>query len=315
MLDVVYAEAEPSLARQDGPLSEPLLTFLTTQQIRNHPRWMLARNGYMQAAVNNQGSDPAIRRLMQDIARVVLFNIILGLNEASGKARDSWPTVNRIREAFEPFGLASPRRFDEMIARLRTVGLIELQPAPVDKRIRLVVPTARMIAEDYAWQDTNMRGLAVLRPESRDYDEVFSHNPLYRLIHRAIGAELHATARNILDVEINPLVAFLVRQDGTKIVFSYLLAAIEGGDTSRASLSYETVSARSTTSRTHVRNLVNALEQAGYLKLHGRGGHDMELMPALWEQTQQFSAAILSGNDYWWQLARQRVAAFDQSTQ
>ena len=314
MLEEVKTQVGRSLIHQDGPKTLPV-AFLTTQQIRAHPRWMLARDGFMQAAIDNRGADPAIRRLMQDITRIVLFNVILGLNEARGETRDSWPTVNRIREAFEPFGLASPRRFDEMIARLRAVGLVELHPAPNDRRIRLVIPTARMIAEDYAWQDTIMRGLAVLRPESHDYDEVFSHNPLYRLIHRAIGAELHATARNILDVETNPLVAFLVRQNGTKIVFHYLLDAVEGGDTARVSLSYEAVSVRSTTSRTHVRNLVKALEAAGYLKLHGRGGRDVELMPAVWEQTEQFIAAILSGNDYWWQLARQRVAAFEQSTQ
>lgn len=293
----------------------PQVSYLTIEQIRAHPRWHLARDSYMQMAVDSHSADPAIRRVMQDIARIVLFNLIISLYEAAGEARSTWPTVKRIREVFEPFGLASPRRFDEMIARMRSIGLIELHPAPSDRRIRLVVPTPAMIAEDYAWHDINMHGLTVLLPESRDYDEVFAHNPLYRKVHRAISTGLHPTARDILDPANNPLVAFLVRQDGTKIVFGYLLAALSDGDPTRVSLSYEAISARIATSRTHVRNLVRALEEAGFMKGNGRGGRDIELLPPLLEQAELFIAGVLSGNDYWWQLTRQRIAAMGQSTQ
>lgn len=303
-------------ARQNEPVKvPPAVDYLSIEQIRAHPRWPLARDCYMQMAAASRSADPAIKRLMQDIARVVLFNVIIGLHEARGAARNTWPTVNRVREAFEPFGLASPRRFDEMIARMRMVGLIELQPDRSDKRLRLVVPTPRMIEEDYAWQDLNMRALAVLRPESRDYDEVFSHNPQYRKAQRTISAGIHSNAQDILDTNANPLVAFLVRQDGPTIIFNYLLAAIEGGDKSRVSLGYETISVRGSTSRTHVRNLVRSLEAAGFLIRHGQGGQDIELMPHLWEQVERFIASIMSGNDYWWQLTRARVAAFQQSTQ
>ena len=299
-----------------GPgTSLPAVRSLSTTEIRSHPRWTLARDCYMQMALDSQRPDPAIRRVMQDIARIVLFNIIIGLHEARGEARRTWPTVNRIREAFEPFGLASPRRFDEMIARMRSIGLIQLLPVPSDRRMRLVVPTARMIEEDYIWQDFNMRALAVLRPDVRDYDEVFSHNPVYRQAQRILSVELLAVAQYILDTDANPLIGFIARQDGSKIVFHYLLAALEGGDPSRVSLGYEAVSSRVSTSRTHVRNMVDALEAEGYLKRRGRGGRDIELMPLIWEQAEQFISAVLAGNDYWWQLARARVAAFEQSTQ
>ena len=293
----------------------PPLAFLSIAQILAHPRWPLARDCYIGMALDTSGPDPAIKRLMQNVARIVLFNIIVGLHEARGPSRKTWPTINRIRETFEPFGLASPRRFDEMIARMRTVGLIELQPAPSDRRIRLVVPTERMIAEDYAWQDFNMRALAVLQPESRAYDEVFSHNPLYRQAQRIVSAGIFHKAQDILDPDANPLVPFLARQDGTKIILSYLEAALACGDPSRVSLSYETVSSRISTSRTHIRNLIELLEADGYLKRHGKGGNDIELMPELWRQAELFIASILSGNDYWWQLTLARVASLEQSTQ
>lgn len=292
----------------------PRLAFLSIEQVRNHPRWTIARDSYLQLTMDGHGPDPTIRRLMHDIARSVLFNI-LSLHAVQVEARESWATVNRIREVFAPFGLASPRRFDEMIARLRQVGLIELRPAPSDKRLRLVVPTARMIEEDYAWQDHNMRPLAVLLPESQDYDAVFSHDPLYRHALRAVCAGIMVNARTILDVEANPLIAFLMRQSGGRIIFSYLIAALAGGDPLRVSLRYEDVSIHAGTSRTHVRNMILALEAAGFLQRHGRGGHDIELRPELWEQADRFIASVLSGNDCLWQLTRARVDAIRQSTQ
>ncbi|WP_139198787.1 hypothetical protein [Devosia sp. YR412] len=291
------------------------MSFLSAAQIRAHPRWALARDYYMQVLVQSHSPDPAIRRVMQDIAGLVLFNLIIALYEARGEARESWPTITRIREVFATFGLASARSLDEMLARMRQIGLIELQTAPGDKRVRLIKPTARMIAEDYAWHDNHMRALAVLQPDSRDYDAVFSHDALHRQVHRAISNGLHDTAFDILDVENNPLVAFIMRQDGAKIIFSYLQQALAGGDPSRVSLNYTTASERIFTSRTHIRNLLSALEDAGMLRRHGTGGNDIELMPALWEHGDYFIASMMSGNDRWWQMTRQRVAAIDQSTQ
>lgn len=303
-------------APHEGQGAEPhALVYMKTAEILAHPRWPQARDSYMRVLVQSHSEDPAIRRVMQDVAGLVLFNLIIALYEARSEARNTWPTITRIREAFSTFGLASARSVDEMLARMRHIGLIELLPAPADKRARLVRPTARMIAEDYAWHDNNMRSLALLRPDSRDYEAVFSHDPLHRQVHRAISNGLHETAFDILDIENNPLVAFIMRQDGAKIIFSYLQEALANGNPSRVSLSYTTASERIATSRTHIRNLLSALEEAGMLRLNGQGGNDIELLPDLWKYADYFIASVTSGNDRWWQMTRQRVAAIDRSTQ
>nr|WP_314257196.1 hypothetical protein [uncultured Devosia sp.] len=301
----------------DGPESGPrsATRFLSTQDVLAHPRWPLARDCYIKVLVGSHSPDPAIRRVLQDVAGLVLFNLIIAIYEARGEAKSTWPTVNRIRESFATFGLASDRSADEMLARMRQIGLIELHTAPGDKRMRLVQPTARMVAEDYAWHDNHMRALTVLLPDSRDYEAVFSHDPLHRQVHRAISNGLHDKAFDVLDTEVNPLVGFLMRQDGAKIIYGYLQEALAGGDPLRVSLSYSTAAERIDTSRTHIRNLLTALEESGLLRRHGRGGNNIELMPDLWRHADYFIAGMMSANDRWWQLTRSQVAEIQRSTQ
>ena len=304
----------------DGPgavrsSTRPAIKFLSTEQILAHPRWPEARDCYIKVLVSSHGRDPAIRRVMQDMAGLVLFNLIVAIYEARGPSRESWPTIHRIREAFATFGLASSRSTDAMLARMRQIGLIEMQAAPDDKRVRLVRPTPRMVAEDNAWHDNHMRALAVLLPESRDYDALFSHDALHRQVHRAISNGLHEKAFDVLDTAVNPLVGFLMRQDGARIIYSYLQAALAGGDPLRVSLSYASASRQIDTSRTHIRNLLTALEEAGLLHRHGEGGESIELTPELWRHADYFIAGMMSANDRWWQLTRHHVAEIQQSTQ
>lgn len=295
--------------------SPPPVAHLSTDQIHAHPRWPLARDCYIKVLIGGHGRDPGVRRLMQDMAGLVLFNLIIAIYEARGEARDSWPSINRIRETFATFGLASDRSVDAMLARMRQIGLIELQAAPGDKRIRLVQPTARMVEEDNAWHDNHMRALTVLLPESRDYDAVFSHDPLHRQVHRAISNSLHDKAFDVLDTTVNPLVSFLMRQDGAKIVFSYLQAALAGGNPLQVSLSYADASTQIGTSRTHIRNLLAALEGGNLLRRHGEGGDNIELSPELWRHADYFIAGMMAANDRWWQLTRREVARIQRSTQ
>lgn len=308
--------AGPETAGTRGTASSsPALAYLSIDQVLAHPRWPLARDCYIKVLIDGNGRDPATRRVMQDVAGLVLFNLIIAIYEDRGETRDRWPTIHRIRETFGTFGLVSDRSTDAMLARMRQIGLIELQSAPGDKRVRLVRPTARMVEEDNAWHDNHMRALSLLLPESRDYDPLFAHDPVYRQVHRAISNGLHENAFDVLDTEVNPLVGFLMRHDGARIIYSYLQAARADGDPLRVSLSYADASSQIGTSRTHIRNLLAALEEHNLLRRHGEGGEDIELTPALWRHADYFIAGMMSANDRWWQLTRLRVAEIQRSTQ
>lgn len=288
---------------------------LTIAQVLAHPRFPLARDHYMQVVVNSHNTDPAIQHLMHEIGRVVLFNIILGLH-ALQRHDDpaTWLTVGALREAFMPFGMASPRRFDQILARMRAIGLVTLEPAPGDRRRRLVAPTTKMLEQDLTWLADHMSPLTVLLPDCRDYDPALNHDRRYQRAQRIISTQNYGRAQAALaaDPRVMP---FLVRQDACKIVFIYLLAAAAGGDPHRASLPFEAAARQLTTSRTHVRNLMLDMQAAGLVQLHGKGGRDIEISPALWHGIEQFLAHAMSGHDFVWQCARRLIAAENQSTQ
>ncbi len=308
---------QEATASADSPheVIAALPPHLTTEQILAHERFALARNHYMQVAVDSHSTDPAIKHLMHEVARVVLFNIILG-RHALQRDDDpaTWLTVGALREAFMPFGMASPRRFDQILARMRSIELITLAPAPHDRRLRLVVPTAKMFEEDLDWLAVHMSPLAVLRPDCRDYDPALNRDRRYQRAQRIASTRHYAHARKTLAID-ERVMPFLMRQDAGKIVFIYLLAAAAGPDPLRVSLSFEAAARQLTTSRTHVRNLMLDMQAAGLLRLHGKGGRDIELTPALWRGIDLFLASAMSGHDFVWQSARRLIAAENRSTQ
>jgi hypothetical protein len=318
----------PTALRRLGDDGSPMPSHATTEAILSHPNFALARNHYMRTMVTSHPADPAMRHLMSEIARNVLFNIILGhAARQDDEKPETWLTVGRLRNLFMPFELASPRTFDQMLARMQVVGLVNLESARNDRRRRLVIPTPRMIEEDLHWLADHMSPLAVLFPKRDDYQPALDHDRRYQRAQRIISTHNYGTARDIIKrqdavtsllLRQDAVTSLLLRQDANKIVYLYLLTAWEGGDPHRTSVSFEAVASRLTTSRTHVRNLLTDLQDAGMLVMHGRGGKDVEIMPGLWRVVDLFLAASMSGHDLVWQLARRMVAGEDlaaQSTQ
>ncbi|WEJ58111.1 hypothetical protein [Devosia sp. FJ2-5-3] len=302
------SQSADDLPRLLSDIAAELPPYATTEDILSHPRFALARNHYMRVMIDSYKADTALRHLMHEMGRNVLFNIILGQDALKNPDDPStWPSVGSLRDVFMPFGLSSPRSFDDTLARMQIIGLIEIIPAPDDRRRRLVVPTEKMIREDLIWLADHMSPLAVLFPERDDYLPALSHDREHQCAQRIISTQNYGEAYEIL-TPTDPILALLLRQDAMKILFSYMLAAQDTGG-SRASLPYQDVANRTSTSRTHVRNLLYDLEKMDMVKLHQRGGRDVEITPALWSIIDYFLAKSMSGHDLVWQVARQIVAA------
>lgn len=314
-----FLEGQPGgngTMRQEAPVlsrleSDPagLPDYVTVEQVLAHPRFALARNHYMRAMVDSYRTDPAMQHLMHEFARTVLFNIILGYH-ARQVDEDGFTSlsVGMLRDIFMPFNLASPRSFDQMLARMQVIGLVTITPAPEDRRRRLVTPTPKMIEEDLDWLADHMSPLAILLPERDDYEPALQRDIRYQRAQRIVSTQNYGGARDILGPE-DPILTLFQRQDATTIIYTYLLAAWEGGDPFLVSLPYETAARSLSISRTHVRNLLTDFQAAGLLTLGGSGGRDIAIQPALWHVVDLFLARSMSGHDLVWQLARQIVAA------
>src|SRR5262249_45500138 len=69
---------------------------------------------------------------------------------------------------------------------------------------------------------------------------------------------------------------------GYMFLAALLVAAGTGQEASHATISYAEIGDRFGYSRTHVRQVMTDAEAAGLVRLHGRGGHDVEVRPVLW---------------------------------
>ena len=78
------------------------------------------------------------------------------------------------------------------------------------------------------------------------------------------------------------VMVFFNRPGGYMFLAALLVAAMDGADGSHAAVSYADVGERFGYSRTHVRQVLMDAEAAGLVRLHSRGGHNVEILPALW---------------------------------
>jgi hypothetical protein len=83
-------------------------------------------------------------------------------------------------------------------------------------------------------------------------------------------------------------------------------------DHPHAAVPYGDVGDRFGVSRTHVRRLLVAAEEAGLVKLHARGGHRVDILPRLWSSHDRGIAGGMYLGDIIYKAATLEVACCSQ---
>jgi hypothetical protein len=194
--------------------------------------------------------------------------------------RETWLTIGRLKKEMAHFGFASPRQIDHLVARLAAVGFLQQLSSAQDRRVILLKPTEKMLAHDRDWLAAHFAPLTILRPHS-DYGLVMRGDAVFlmELRRRSIqylplAAELMATTPDML--------MFFGAAAGHIVLAALLHAALSEPDRLHAPLPYAAAGDRFGVSRTHVRKLLEKAQAVELVKLHGRGGHLVEILPRLW---------------------------------
>lgn len=262
-------------------LGQPLR--ITINDILSHPRLAEARRAYLDAFLKVYEGDQFMVRLLIESGRFFVYYIILLLESAYDPARrETWPTIGLVKQTMAAFGLerASDRHIDDLIARLCTAGCLESRPSEEDRRVRILTTGERLRQHDRDWLAANYTHLALLYPQ-HDYREVLPCDPRFQVIHRRASIPFMSLG-SALSADIPDVMMFFDHAAGPMIISALLQSAMAHGDESAVELSYADVGDRFGVSRTHVRELLAAAEERGLLKLHGRGGSSVELLPRMW---------------------------------
>ena len=254
---------------------------LRFEDIVSHPRISEARRAYLSSFLDVYEGDPFLVRLLLEAGRFLVFHSAAVLEAAQKPSRrETWFTVAALKRQLSMFGFASARQVDHLLARLCEVGFITRSRSPDDKRVQLLATTDKLRSHHTRWLAAHYVPLAKLYPE-HDYRPVLSHDRDFHVLHCRSCLPLTAVSARLMMTLPNTLL-FFTHAAGPLIQNAILKSAMDADDP-RASVSYFDVADRFGVSRTHIRNLMSSAESAGLIRIVGRGGRHIEILPRHWE--------------------------------
>jgi hypothetical protein len=278
----------------------------SSDDILAHSRFPAARTAFVDAVLGLYEGDAFLNRLLLEASRMVIFTSIISLHAGYNEAdRTTWPTMSLLQEVMTQFGLASPRRIEDLVARLIHCGLLESVVSWRDRRVRILTPTARMLSLDQDWLSAHYQPLHAMFPDP-GYASPVRRDPGFQQEHRLVAIGFFALGAQILAG--NPAMMLFLSRDVGVMVLIKLIQMMGDRERSPEGLSYTDLGARFGVSRTHVRWLLQDAEQAGLVSLSGRGGRFVELKPAVLQAFDRFVAESMSGHDLLFRLAIGRIA-------
>ncbi len=239
-----------------------------------------ARRLYVDRFLAIYGDDPFMARLLIETGRYLVFLVAVVLSAGHDPARrETWFTVGRLKQAMAVFGMASERQIDHLVGRLTAVGFMTAEPAEGDRRVRILKPTDPMLAHDRAWLAAHYAPMTVIG-RFDDYAPVMRADPAYQVEQRRTSIAFLPLSGKLL-ATMPDLMLFFNHAAGHVVSASLIRAAMDAHDL-HAAVPYGDLGERFGVSRTHVRKIVMEAEDAGLVRLHGRGGHAVEILPRFW---------------------------------
>jgi DNA-binding MarR family transcriptional regulator len=286
-----------------SPSQAVLSSVHTSEEILAHPRFPEARAAFVDAVLALHEGDQFRSRLLSEAMRQVTFNMIVSMHLRHDMTdRSTWPTLRRLKDEISRFGLASPRRIDALVARLARFGYVESHPSEQDGRIRILTPTAKMMALDREWLFYHHVPLHVIFPKP-GYPEPIARDAAFQRVQRLVAIEFSAKGADIMAG--NPAVMRFMNRDSGVLILIKLIQVQAAGD--GKGVTYQDIGLRFGVSRTHVRLLMEDAAQHGDVSLSGRARRLVELQPSLLQAFDRFLAEVMSGHDLLYRLTRERM--------
>jgi DNA-binding MarR family transcriptional regulator len=281
--------------------------FHAASEILAQPRFAEARMAWVRAILVLYDDDPFLSRFLNEVGRALVFLNILCLYAGyEEQDRATWPTLRLLNQTLAKFGLASARRVDEIVARFKDTGYVESHAARLDRRARILTPTAKTFVYDHGWLAAYYTPLNIVFPNP-GYAQAMRHDPAFQKAQRKAARHLSGYAAKLMGD--NPTVMhFMAREAGMMVLIKLVELDQTHDGRSLAQFSFADLARGFGISRTHVRSMLQEAEGMGLVKLSkGRAGVDA-LAPSLIEAFDRFVADCMSGNDL---IFRMAMAGFD----
>ena len=254
----------------------------------NAPGFAAARDRLIAGKLALYEGNHLFNRLILEEGRFLCYLAALSLHAGQDMARPStWLTLGRLQREVTELGVASRNRVEAQVSCLRKYGFLTQQPHASDRRVRLLVPSAALLARDAAILGLLLNGLSDfgLSPEVERH--ATPSPDLHRALRRATLPHLPGLSRLIR--RHLPLAPFFAHDCGYMILLLLLRGACASEDGSIVTC-YQRLATQTGVSRTHVRRIVEAARDGGLVTTVVRGGHDIRLTPLMWHAADRWFA-------------------------
>jgi DNA-binding MarR family transcriptional regulator len=281
--------------------------FHSSEEVLAHPRFGFARDEFVKAMLALYEHKPFLNRLLLEASRTVLACNVVCLYAAYDEAdRATWPTLRLLVDAMVGQQLASPSRVQDLVSRLIKTGYIDARPAARDRRVRILTPTKKLIAQDQDFLVSHYLPLDILYPDP-GYPEIMTRDYAFQIKQRQVARELFALGAKILHG--NPIMMLFQGRDAGVMVLIKMIhmagqqSGAEGG-TLPLDISFSDLGERFGVSRTHVRKLLEEAEEMDLVRLTKTDARQfIELKPKVLQAFDRLIGEGMSGHDLCYQLA------------
>ncbi|HEY4891895.1 MAG TPA: hypothetical protein VII10_09320 [Reyranella sp.] len=270
---------------------------MSLEEILGNPRFPDARKLYLDRFLGVYGHDPFLVRLLIETGRFLVYHLAVVLDAGQDPdRRETWFTAGRLKQQIAVSGLgASARQVDHLVARLREVGFLDVVPSDKDRRLRILKPTEKMLEHDRDWLAAHYAPLTLLCPQN-DYGPVMRRDPAFQVLHRRAAMAFWPLGMKLL-ASVPDMMLFFYRAGGHMVLAALLQSALADPDRPHTAVPYADIGDRFGVSRTHVRQLLVAAQDAGLVNLKARGGHRVEILPRLWASYDRSIAGGMFAHD------------------
>jgi hypothetical protein len=284
-----------------GPLSTEAVAAL-----RTHPLLTKAICAASGAIVAIARKPPVI---INNLGRLVIGNLALYLHFSHDLTDpSSGLSASRVAALCVEQRVCSRGRALAMVALMRRAGDLVPAARQVDQRLRLLVPTEKLINACRQYWEAIFRGTALVIPGRSDAIAALQREDVLATFLQVFGDYFCAGVRMFkLGAGLTP---FAQRNAALAILFSLLLASEHDGRASSpvaVRISIAKLARRFAVSRPQVLRVLDKAVEAALVERSAPDSLEITVLPRLWSVTEDFYVTAFLLCDYYMQVALDRV--------
>lgn len=271
--------------------------FVSAQSLLQNPRFDRAASLLIDRLADLYGGDRRLVRGLLEYERAVTFMlaICIALNERDDDPA-TWLSVNSLGEAAALMGIGPVRRVRRLIEEMRGDGYLLYEPMEGDRRKHRLHPSERMLAIDREWVAAFHEPLALLMPDEPRYRAAMARDPVYHRAYRRVALSTLDVARQTI-TEHPAVDSFLHQASGARVLTTLIQATRDSADGWSPPGFYSLAAERSATTRVHVRNMLRAAAEAGFVDINEAPDLRVRATPTLRDDFRGWVADSLSSTD------------------